>query len=78
MRRLAMILISLTLVLALAAGGLAEARGALFGSPWVNSTVIGNLPETAPALKDDVYGRQLRRAGGQPVRLLLAAHGIRG
>ena len=53
-------LTALVLVLAMAIGAFAEALPAeepaeLFGSPWVNSMVIGNLPEPAPDLKDDFY-----------------------
>jgi len=54
------ILAALILALAMAVGAFAEALPVeepeeLFGSPWVNSMVIGNLPETAPDLKDDFY-----------------------
>ena len=48
------------LVPAVSAGAFAEAlpveeTAVLFGSPWVNTMVIGNLPETAPEAKDDFY-----------------------
>ena len=33
----------------------AEEQTALFGSPWINSMIIGNLPEEAPSVKDDLY-----------------------
>jgi hypothetical protein len=53
-------LAALVLALAMAFGAFAEALPAeepaeLFGSPWVNSMVTGNLPEPAPDLKDDFY-----------------------
>ncbi len=53
-------LAALVLALAMAFGAFAEALPAeepaeLLGSPWVNSMVTGNLPETAPDLKDDFY-----------------------
>ncbi|MBR0514975.1 MAG: M13 family metallopeptidase [Clostridia bacterium] len=53
-------LAALVLALAMAFGAFAEALPAeepaeLYGSPWVNSMVTGNLPETAPDLKDDFY-----------------------
>ncbi len=32
-----------------------EEQAELFGFPWINSMVTGNLPETAPELKDDFY-----------------------
>lgn len=58
-RRLLAILIalvlSLNLGLAFAEALPAEEPAALFGSPWINSMVIGNLPETAPEIKDDLY-----------------------
>ena len=54
------VLVALVLALAMAVGAFAEALpveepAELFGSPWVNSMIIGNLPETAPDLKDDFY-----------------------
>ena len=53
-------LAALVLALVMTVGAFAEALPAeepaeLFGSPWVNSMVVGNLPETAPDLKDDFY-----------------------
>ncbi len=53
-------LAALVLVLVMTVGAFAEALPAeepaeLFGSPWVNSMVTGNLPEPAPDLKDDFY-----------------------
>ena len=38
-----------------AAETLPEEAAAPYGSPWINSTVIGNLPEKAPAAVDDFY-----------------------
>lgn len=32
-----------------------EQGGALGGSPWINSTLAGNLPGKAPAAVDDFY-----------------------
>ena len=53
-------LTALVLALVMTFGAFAEALPAeeskeLFGSPWVNSMIIGNLPEAAPDLKDDFY-----------------------
>ena len=53
-------LAALVLALVMTVGAFAEALPAeepaeLFGSPWVNSMVTGNLPEPAPDLKDDFY-----------------------
>ena len=52
------VLAALVLALMMTVGAFAEALpveepAELFGDPWVNSMVIGNLPETAPDLKDD-------------------------
>ena len=60
LKQLFLILMALLLALLPAAGTLAEARpeeapAELFGSPWVNSMVTGNLPDTAPAPQDDLY-----------------------
>lgn len=33
----------------------AEEADGLFGDPWVNSVIAGNLPETAPDPRDDFY-----------------------
>lgn len=33
----------------------AEEEDGLFGDPWVNTVVAGNLPETAPDPRDDFY-----------------------
>ena len=54
------VLAALVLALMMTVGAFAEALpveepAELFGDPWVNSMVIGNLPETAPDLKDDFY-----------------------
>jgi len=53
-------LAALVLALVMTVGAFAEALpveepAELFGSPWVNSMVTGNLPEPAPDLKDDFY-----------------------
>ena len=53
-------LTALVLALMMTFGAFAEALPAaepkeLFGSPWVNSMIIGNLPDAAPDLKDDFY-----------------------
>lgn len=49
---------ALLLVIVMTAGALAEALPApaeLFGKPWYNTTVFGNLPESAPKAADDLY-----------------------
>ena len=51
-------LLALLLALTMTAGAPAEAQPApaeLFGSPWYNITVIGNLPDSAAEAKDDLY-----------------------
>ena len=53
-------LLALILALMMTVGACSEALPAEepaepFGSPWVNSIALGNLPETAPDLKDDFY-----------------------
>lgn len=60
MEKKAVALLALLLCLAVVVGTFGEALPAeetagLFGSPWVNSMVIGNLPETVPEIKDDLY-----------------------
>ena len=32
-----------------------EEQTALFGSPWINSMIIGNFPDETPSVKDDLY-----------------------
>lgn len=49
------IILSLNLGIAAAEALPVEEPEELYGSPWVNSTVIGNLPPTAPEVKDDLY-----------------------
>ena len=60
LRKRAAALLALLLCLTVVVGVFGEALPAeetaeLFGSPWVNSMVTGNLPETAPEEKDDFY-----------------------
>ena len=58
MKRWFTILIAMLLVAVMATGALAEAQPApaeLFGKPWYNITVIGNLPDSAAEAKDDLY-----------------------
>ena len=58
MKRWLTILTALMLALSTAAGALAEAQTApaeLFGKPWYNITVIGNLPDSAAEAADDLY-----------------------
>ena len=60
MKKLIALLLCICLALGMTVNTLAEAlpveeKAELFGSPWVNSIVIGNLPEHAPDLKDDFY-----------------------
>lgn len=58
MKRWIIVLTALLLVAAMASGALAEAEPApagLFGKPWYNITVIGNLPDSAAEAKDDLY-----------------------
>lgn len=58
MKRWFTLLTALLLVLAMAAGVLAEALpvpAKLFGSPWYNITIIGNLPDSAADAADDLY-----------------------
>ena len=60
LKKRAAALLALLLSLAVVVGTFGEALPAeetagLFGSPWVNSMVTGNLPETAPEEKDDFY-----------------------
>ena len=58
MKRWFAILTAMLLVAVMATGALAEAQPApaeLFGKPWYNITVIGNLPDSAAEAKDDLY-----------------------
>lgn len=58
MKRWLAILTAMLLVAVMATGALAEAQPApaeLFGKPWYNITVIGNLPDSAAEAKDDLY-----------------------
>ena len=58
MKRWFSALLALLLVLALATGALAEALPApaeLFGRPWYNISIIGNLPDSAADAADDLY-----------------------
>ena len=58
MKRWFSALLALLLALALAASALAEAQPApaeLFGRPWYNITIIGNLPDSAADAADDLY-----------------------
>ena len=60
MKKLIALLLCICLALGMTVGAVAEAlpveeTAELFGSPWVNSMVTGNLPEPAPDLKDDFY-----------------------
>ena len=58
MKRWITILTAILLVVAMASGALAEAQPApaeLFGKPWYNISVIGNLPDSAAEAKDDLY-----------------------
>ena len=58
MKRRFSALLALLLVLALATGALAEALPApaeLFGRPWYNISIIGNLPDSAADAADDLY-----------------------
>ena len=60
MKKLISIFLFLCLTAGIVSGAFAEAQPAeapaeLFGSPWINTNVIGNLPETAPEAKDDFY-----------------------
>ena len=60
MRRWITALTALVLALMMAFAAFAEALpveepAEPFGSPWVNSVLVGNLPDAAPDLKDDFY-----------------------
>ena len=58
MKRWFAILTAMLLVAVMATGALAEAQPApaeLFGKPWYNITIIGNLPDSAAEAKDDLY-----------------------
>ena len=59
MKRVLLVLMALTLSInvsfVFAEAQPAEEQNTLFGSPWVNSMIIGNLPEKAPSVKDDLY-----------------------
>ena len=49
------LVLSLHLGIAAAEALPAEEPAELYGSPWVNSIVIGNLPQAAPEAKDDLF-----------------------
>ena len=58
MKRWITALTALLLVAVMTAGALAEAQTApaeLFGKPWYNITVFGNLPDSAAEAADDLY-----------------------
>lgn len=58
-RKLTALLTALVLLLSIGAAGAeaqpVESAAPVFGTPWVNSNVIGNLPAESPEAKDDFY-----------------------
>ncbi len=59
LRKLAALLTAFILLLSIGAAGAealpAESSAPIFGTPWVNSNVMGNLPAESPEAKDDFY-----------------------